>query len=247
MYATTLVPSGRALAEKMIKAHGGMPAWERASAIELAMHGGGLLTTMKGQRRTMSDVRLTIPTTGQRTVVAPYPRAGQRGIFDEGSVRIETDDGEVVERRDDPRPLFRTLRRQFRWDDLDLLYFAGYAMWNYISVPFVLLREGYDLEAKDDRTLVVSFPPSVQTHSRTQSFVLDEDGLLRRHLYTAEPVGPWARAVHVSAEHHDFDGLIFPTRRRVYPRVPGSTTPIPFPTLVRIDIDSVEANARVAA
>lgn len=233
--------SGRTLAEAMVAAHGGMAAWERAREVTVRMRGGGLLLVFKGQARTMRDVTLTVPTTGQRTVIDPYPRAGARGVFEEGAVRIETDGGEVVERRDDPRPLFRRARRQLRWDDLDLLYFAGYAMWNYLSVPFVLLRDGYGLEARDGRTLAVTFPDGVHTHCPTQRFQLDEQGRLRRHLYTAEPVGRWARSVHVASEHREFGGLVFPTRRRVYPRGLGGVR-VPFPVLIRIDLDDVTLN-----
>jgi hypothetical protein len=237
--ASSRIARGRALAEKMIAAHGGIAAWERADAITLHMRGGGLLLVSKRQPRTMRHVEVTVSTTGQRTVIRPYPRAGHVGVFESGSVRIETESGELVERRADPRPLFRKLRRQLRWDELDLLYFSGYALWNYVSVPFVLLREGYELETKDDRTLVVTFPEGVHTHCRRQRFRLDDRGLLRQHLYTAEPVGRWARSVHVASEHKESGGLVFPTKRRVYPRGLGGVR-IPFPVLVRIDIDGVE-------
>jgi hypothetical protein len=230
--------AGRALAEKMIHAHGGIVSWEQSESVTLAMRGSGLLLISKRQRRAMKDVGVTVATAGQRTVISPYPKQGQRGIFEEGSVRIETESGELIEKRDDPRPLFRRLRRQFRWDELDLLYFSGYALWNYVSVPFVLLRDGYGLEAKNEQTLVVTFPDGVHTHCRTQRFQLDESGLLQRHLYTAEPVGRWARSVHVASEHRAFGSLIFPTKRRVYPRGPGGLR-VPIPVLVRIDIDDV--------
>lgn len=228
--------AGRALAQRMIDAHGGIARWERAGSIEFDMSGGGLLLLAKGQRGTMDAVRVSVATTGQRTVIAPYPDPGRRGTFDTGSVRIEDEGGQVVEEREDPRPLFRGLRRQLRWDALDFLYFAGYALWNYCSVPFVLLREGYELEADAANVLRVTFPPEVHTHCRTQRFVLDQGGRLHRHLYTAQPVGPWARSVHVVAGHRQFDGLGFPTRRRVYPRGPFGFR-VPFPPLVRIDAD----------
>ena len=230
--------AGRALAEKMIRAHGGMAAWERAESVKLHMQGGGLLLASKRQRGAMADVEVTVATTGQRTEVRPYPRPGHGGIFERGRIRIETDGGALVEERTDPRPLFRKFRRQFRWDDLDLLYFSGYALWNYVTVPFVLLRDGYVLEAKKENVLAVTFPDGVHTHCRHQRFVLDQRGLLQRHLYTAEPVGRWARSVHVASDHREFGGLIFPTKRRVYPRsLTGGR--VPFPVLVSIDIDDV--------
>jgi hypothetical protein len=229
------VGRGRALAEKMIKAHGGLAAWEQAESVEFKLRGGGLLLASKRQPGKMDNVTITVPTTGQKTVVAPYPEPGKRGVFESGRVRIEDDAGQVLEERDDPRPLFRRMSRQLRWDDLDLLYFSGYALWNYISVPFVLLREGYKLEQAKENALKVTFPEGVHTHCKTQRFLLDENGLLQRHLYTAEPVGRWARSVHVASEHREFDGLVFPTKRRVYPRGLFGVR-VPFPVLVSIDV-----------
>src|SRR4051794_34417725 len=80
---------GRALAQRMIDAHGGMARWERAASIDFDMSGGGLLLLSKGQRGTMDAVRVSVATTGQRTVIAPYPGPGRRGTFDTGSVLIE--------------------------------------------------------------------------------------------------------------------------------------------------------------
>ena len=66
--------------------------------------------------------------------------------------------------------------------------------------------------------LAVTFPEWAHTHCREQVFHFDETGLLRRHDYTAEPIGNWARAAHYCLEHKSFDGFTLPTRRRVYPR-----------------------------
>jgi hypothetical protein len=228
------VDRGRTLAKKMINGHGGLARWEQAESVEFRLRGGGLLLAAKRQRGKMNDVAVSVPTTGQKTLMTPYPAPGKRGIFDSGRVRIETDDGRVVVEREDPRALFRRMSRQLRWDDLDLLYFSGYALWNYISVPFVLLRDGYRLEQGNESMFEVTFPDSVHTHCKTQRFVLDEKGLLQRHLYTAEPVGRWARSVHVASGHREFDGLVFPTKRRVYPRGLFGVR-VPFPVLVSID------------
>jgi hypothetical protein len=85
----------------------------------------------------------------------------------------------------------------------------------------------------------VSFPPEIHTHSRRQTFYVDAAGLIRRHDYVAHPIGGWARAAHYCADHRRFAGLIFPTRRRVWPQGPGRRT-IPHPILVALDIDQIE-------
>jgi hypothetical protein len=114
----------------------------------------------------------------------------------------------VVASRDNPRAAFfgrAGLRRNLRWDALDSTYFAGYAMWNYL------------------------------TH---QTFYVDSSGLIRRHDYTAEVVGGWARAAHYLSEHRQVDGLTFPTRRRVRP-IGARNRALPGPTLVWIELDAL--------
>ena len=40
-----------------------------------------------------------------------------------------------------PRAAFRSLRRQLYWDDLDFIYFGGYATWNCLLTPFLFLLQ----------------------------------------------------------------------------------------------------------
>jgi hypothetical protein len=40
-------------------------------------------------------------------------------------------------------------------------------------------------------------------------------------------------------QHREFDGLVFPTRRRVLPRGPGGLV-LPRPTLLALDFDEVK-------
>jgi hypothetical protein len=162
-------------------------------------------------------------------VIAPYP--GGHGVFEGDSVRLETPTGDLVERRDSMRARFPGVRRRLRWDPLDALYFAGYALWNYFTTPLFLTRA---LELTEDGPrLNATFPADVPTHSRRQTFHFDEQGRLARIDYTAEVFGKWARAKHVCTRHREFDGLIYPTRRKVTPRG------VPAPALVWIDTDEV--------
>jgi hypothetical protein len=155
--------------------------------------------------------------------------------------------------RDDPRPEYRRRRRFFYWDPLDSLYFAGYAMWNYLTMPLLLrrpgveVREGGPWEESKGQTwnrLEVSFPPGIHTHSRKQTFYFDPDGLLRRHDYTAEPFGTWANSAHYSTGHREFDGVVVATSRRVVPRSTRSNRARPGPTLVRLELDDLKISPR---
>ena len=99
------------------------------------MRCGGWAFPLKWQRGALADFTGTVSTAEPRVVLEPFGGAGRRGILEHGAVRIEDPSGQVVARRDDPRPKFRRLRRNFWWDDLDLLYFAAYALWGYINAP----------------------------------------------------------------------------------------------------------------
>jgi len=179
----------------------------------------------------------------------PFPRDGERAVFDHGLARIETDAGALISERRDPRAAFNGLsglRRNLRWDPLDVAYFVGYAIWNYLTTPYLLtwdrlsLREGPKWRERDAiwRRLEVTFPPELHTHSTEQCFYIDERGLIRRQDYTAEPIASFARAAHYTDQHREFDGLVFPTRRRVLPRGPGGRA-LSRPTLVALDILAV--------
>ena len=204
-------------------------------------------TRFPGNR--LGDYELAVEVGEPRATMDPFPEAGRRGVFDRGRVRIESRAGEVLESRDDPRAAFSGasgLRRNLRWDPLDSAYFAGYAMWNYLTTPLLLtvdgvrVREGepWRAGAEQWRRLEVDFPNRLDTHSRHQTFYVDSVGLVRRHDYTAEVVGGWARAAHMLADHREVGGLAFPTRRWVRPRGPRNRV-LPGPTLVSIGVAEI--------
>lgn len=205
------------LLEETLAAHGGAERFEAGREVVVGATSGGLAFASKGQRKAFRGVEGRVATSGQRTVFDPYPGPGMRGVFDAGTVRIETAEGETVDERPNARAAFGGLRHALWWDRLDILYFGGYALWTYVSLPFVLARPGYEVEELDGRRLRVTFPPSVETHSRTQTIHVDRDGLISRLDYTAEPIGRFARAANHVLENTRFDGLVTGTRRRVYP------------------------------
>jgi hypothetical protein len=240
----------RALLDEVIEAHGGLERWRSASEIRARVRSGGLLVRTRFPGNRMADYQLTLDTRTAWALFDPFPTSGRRGVFDAGRTRIESEQGETIEARDDPRSAFKGalggIRRNFRWDALDATYFAGYAMWNYLTTPYLLTREGMEVregapwseDGEEWRRLEVTFPDGLDTHSRSQTFFIDRSGLIRRHDYTAEPVGGWAKAAHYCAAHREFNGLVFPTRRRVVPRGLGNRA-LPGPTLVSLELDRI--------
>lgn len=237
------------LLEEALEAAGGVERWRAARRIGARVRSGGLLPRTRVAGNRLADYRLTIEVGRPFALLDPYPGRGHRAIFEQGAVRIETAGGEVVERREDPRPAFfgrSGVRRNLRWDPLDSTYFAGYAMWNYLTTPLLLTREGVEVregeswwgEGQRWRRLEAAFPVGLDTHSRLQSFFFDDRGLQVRHDYTAEVVAPVAHAAHYTSEHRDFDGLVFPTRRRVLPRRRNLRS-LPHPTLVSLELSEI--------
>jgi hypothetical protein len=239
------------LVEQAIAAHGGAELWEGADEVSITISSGGLAFASKLQGHAVRDVQARVSTSGQRVTLTPYRKLGQRGVLEQdGTVRIETDGGELVQTRANARDAFADLRHKLWWDRLDILYFATYAIWTYVSTPFVLTRQDYELRELDPweeggerwRRLAVRFPEHVHTHSREQVFYVDGRGLIRRHDYTAEPIGGWARAAHYCLDHSPFDGLVVPTRRRVYPRR-ADNRHREHPRLVWIDVPSASVHS----
>jgi hypothetical protein len=240
------------LLDEVVEAAGGRHRWDRVKGISAHVVSGGLLMRLKGRADSFRDYGLSVTTDRQSAVIQPYPRQGSSGVFDAGSVRIEAPDGTTVAERRDAREAFSGLsglRRDLRWDELDALYFAGYALWNYLNIPFLFERPGFEVSeggalavnGESWRRLDVVFPEQVHTHCRKQTLYFDSRGLLRRHDYHPDVVSSLANAAHLCDDHREVGGLMFPTRRRVVPKGPRGR-PLGGPTIVSLELDSIEVD-----
>jgi hypothetical protein len=237
------------LLDEVLEGYGGSDRWEAARRVRARGRSGGLLLRTRVPGSRLADYHLTVELGERRTVFDPFPEPGVRGVFERGSVRLERGDGEVLASRAEPRSSFfgrEGVRRSFRWDALDATYFAGYAMWNYLSFPRLLTLPEvavHELEPWQGlRRLRADFAAGLDTHSPHQTFYFDPRGLLVRHDYVADVVGRWARAAHLCADHLKADGLVFPTRRRVLPIGPRNR-PAPFPTMVWIELTELQVES----
>ena len=235
-----------ALVRDVIQTHGGMSLWQGLEALEADISARGLLFAMKRQP-VMNHMQVRASTRKPQLDFIDFQRPGQTGEFSgDEEVRIIDGSGKIIDRRTHARSAFRGLRRQFYWDSLDFIYFAGYATWNYLLTPFLFLRDGFSFEPLAPLPgmpgswagLRVLFPDDIPTHSRKQDFYFDEERYLRRLDYTAEVIGGWAHAAHICEDYRDFNGLKVATRRRVRPLLFGSN-PLPAPILVALDIHDI--------
>ncbi len=232
------------LIEEVIEAHGGRDRWQAVERIEASLSSGGLAFASRLQPFALRNLRISMSPHARRVVLRDFCRKDWCGIWTPNHVQVRDENDSLVIERAEPRGQFNRLCKQFRWDKLDILYFAGYALWNYLSFPFILELPGVTLiEAEDEnacvaRRLVATFDRTVPTHSVAQSFHIDESRRLIRHDYTAELFSRWATAANCCLASEQVAGLRFYTRRKVYPRF-GRHVVLPFPTLVWIEIDDI--------
>jgi hypothetical protein len=195
------------LVDEVIEAHGGLDRWRQASAVRLRVSSGGLAFATKGQRSALHDLTATVSTRGQAVTL-------------EAATWSFRFDSQI------PNP------RGLRWSTEEVAAFAACALWTYVSLPFVLPE--LDVEERGNQ-LVVRFPPELRTHCPTQVLHIDEQGLIRRHDYTALDFGRLARASQEVGEYRQFGGIAMATRRRVRPSLWPHR-----PLLVWIDVRAVD-------
>jgi len=232
--ATAWTGEAAALLERAVARHGGWTAWQALRCLSLAprrLH--GLVPSLKGLGRTFwLPPRADVFPHEQRAVFHDYPTPGRRGTFTAGAVELVDESGAVVEAYADARVRFRGARKWRRWSPADALYFFGYAMSHYHSLPFSL-ADGRPLAIRrvrcDGRDLTgvdVELPAALHTHSRRQSFYFDADGLLRRHDYVADIVGWMARGAHLWRDFVTAHGIAIARERHVVARLGRAMTPL---------------------
>jgi hypothetical protein len=234
------------LLDTVIAAHGGWERWQQVTRLTADASIGGLLWQMKGRVGVLDNVRVAADPRRQHVEYSPFRTPGQHSVYEPERTAIETNEGSVIEARESPREAFAGHGYQTPWDDQHLVYFSGYAMWTYLTTPFLFRLPGFQTEEIDPwdengeewRRLKVIFPPTVHSHSPEQVFYFDTSGLLRRHDYSVDIIGGTSSA-NYATEHKAFGGIIYPTKRRVFARGPDNR-PLPDRIAIAIDFHDIE-------
>ena len=233
------------LAQLSIDAHGGLSRWREIERISAHLIQGGALWPLKNQAGLLDDVSVTVATRRQWASHAPFGDPELRSSFTKDRVAIETAGGRTVEELTQPRQSFAGHTLTTNWNRLQLAFFAGCAMWSYLNLPFALAWPGVETEelsewTEDGQTwqrLGVQFPEDLEVFSRRQTLYFDRSGLLKRLDYNVEIAGDTPGAHYVS-DYQEVSGILFPTRRRIYPRTTEGRR-MPEPLVVSIDLDRI--------
>jgi hypothetical protein len=105
--------------------------------------------------------------------VRPFGDPDWRTAFGPDRIAIETTAGAVVRERVDPRTSCAGHVLDTPWDPLHRAYFNGYALWTYLTTPFLLAMPGFEVteitpwqEGRERwRGLRARFPDAIASHS----------------------------------------------------------------------------------
>jgi hypothetical protein len=233
------------LLEAVLEAHGGLDRWRQLSQVTATIVTGGELWGIKGLVQDPSPRQMTVALHHEWASVQPFGSPDQKTDFTPDRIAIEKLDGHVVTERTGPRESFKGHELTTPWDPLHRAYFNGYALWTYLTTPFLLALPGVSVDeiapvehnGEHWPGLEAHFPAEIATHSPVQEFYFGADHLLRRHDYRVDVAGGFAAAQYVD-DVVEADGVRLPTKRRAY-RSDGDGRPILDQLMVAIDISDI--------
>ncbi len=233
------------LLDAVLNAHGGLEKWRLFSRVEATIITGGGLWSIKGQPQDPLPRRMTVALDHEWASLRPFGADDQKTAFTPSRVAVEKLDGRVVSERLNPRESFDGHEFDTPWDPLQRAYFNGYALWTYLTTPFLLALDGVSVREIDPVEndgqiwvgLQARFAPEIASHSSIQEFYFGDDHLLRRHDYRVDVAGGFP-AVQYVYDIVDADGIRLPSKRRAY-RADAEGTAIPDQLMVSIDLSDI--------
>ena len=223
------------------EAHGGLKAWGKLQSLQANVSIGGALWDQKQLTGLFKDARVELKLAYQE-IVMHLVDLEEKIVFAPHQVSLESESGKTLDACNDPRSRFSA---NCKWDKLHAGYFSSYALWGYLTTPFLYTYPGFETQeirpwyenGERWRGLQVTFPDGYAAHTLTQYSYFGEDALLRRHLYTVDVLGG-APGANYAFEYRAVDGIIVPTQRRVFAYDDGRQK-VPEPILVSIDLSEI--------
>ncbi len=202
----------------ILEAYGGIDLWHNSKGIHASVSVKGLLFKLK-RLPYFKNIKVEIDLDKFYSKITPINDNPElSGVFDNNKVYLQYSNGKILKERINPRRFFPYGRRLIYWDDLDITYFANYALWNYFTFPKLLMNSQIKWIEKEN-ILFAEFPDYFPTHSKHQLFIFDKNtGLLKQHNYIAEVVSGFATAANVIKEHCKENGIVYPSHRIVTPQ-----------------------------
>jgi hypothetical protein len=233
------------LLSAVLDAHGGLERWRQLDRVEATIVSGGGLWAVKGQPQDPTPRRMSAALHREWASVRPFGADDQKTDFTPQRIAIEKLDGRLVSEQLDPRQSFAGHDFSTPWNPLQRAYFNGYALWTYLTTPFLLAMDDVAVREIDSvsdggetwRGLQAVFPPQIASHSRVQEFYVGDDYLMRRHDYRVDVAGGFPAVQYVSGIV-ETDGIRLPTIRRAY-RADANNCALKDQLMVAIDLSDI--------
>ena len=206
-----------ALLDDALAACGGLDRWRRLKRFTVHISLDGAFFARTGRAGLFKDMVAEGSTQTQSLQLTGFTGPDKCALYQPDLVAIQDLSGEVLGSCSNPGKAFPASEDE-AWDDLQLAYFCGFSIWNYLAIPFLLAHPDIEIEELAPwstnnqvwRRLRAMFPPTIVTHSREQIFYFDASGLQRRadHKVIGTPIAQlcWA--------HQQFCDVVIPTLRR---------------------------------
>jgi hypothetical protein len=228
-----------ALLDDAIDAVGGLSRWTSLSRFTLHLSFGGTLFTQAGHAGHFKDVVAEGSTRTQSVRFTGITGGQECASFQPDSVTIESIDGEILRIWRHPQLPLPDRAIHPLADELHLVFFCGFAIWSYLTTPFLLARPDVQVEELAPwhengalwHRLRARFPSDIVTHNSEQIFYFDEKALQRR--VDHDLLG--TRVADYSWAHQAFSDIMVPTLRRSQ-MLRSDGTVVAKPALIDVEI-----------
>lgn len=227
------------LLDDAIEASGGLARWNKLSRFTLHLSMGGTLLSSDGHADHFKEVIAEGSTRTQSVRFTGISDGQKCASFQPDLVTLESPDGQILRTWQNPTPKLLGRPPHPIADELHLVFFCGLAIWNYVTIPFLLARPDvvveelppWDENGQVRHRLRARFPPTIVAPAPEQILYFDEKVLQRRvdHGLLGMNV-----VDHLWA-HQTFCDIVVPTLRRSQMRQPEGGA-IAKPALIDVEI-----------
>jgi hypothetical protein len=126
----------------IVRAHGGLSRWRALTRAEATIVTGGGFWALKGVVQDPNPHHMNVDLHQQCASLRPFGDPDWHTESAPDRIAIIRGDGSVVAERYLPRAAFAGHAMNTPWDNLHRASFNGYALWLYLTTPFLLTREG---------------------------------------------------------------------------------------------------------
>ena len=123
-----------------LQAHGGLQRWRQLKVVRASASITGELWRLEGQADVLTNIQVEAQLNRQH-LITHLIGENRRTTFTPDRVSIESESGVLQALRDDPRSAYQSLESP--WDELHVAYFASYALWSYLTIPFLYTYPGF--------------------------------------------------------------------------------------------------------